>query len=100
MSLRRILALTAVTIAASLALIGAPAGALDNPDYTSPPPTTVVATPPPAKKQVTTAVRVAPVRTRLAITGSDVTLAVIGGSVLALGVGTLAVRRRAMSAAS
>lgn len=94
MSLRRTLLLTVAAVIAALWLVTAtPAGAVDNPDYTSPPPSTVVTTPPPAKR-VTTAVRVAPLRTRLAITGSDATgTAVLGVSLVVLGAGVLVVRR-------
>ena len=105
MSLRRIAAplvtLLGLTVFV-LALLGvaSPAGALDNPDYTAPPPTTPVTSPKPPPP-VETAVNAAPVRTRLAITGSDATgLAIVGGSCVAIGAGLLVVRRRSINAAS
>lgn len=98
MSIRRLLALTLALVVASLLWVAPPAGATENPDYTAPPPTTIVTTPaPPAA--VKTAVAVTPVRTRLAITGSDATTtAVVGASLVALGAGVLAVRRRRSAA--
>jgi LPXTG-motif cell wall-anchored protein len=101
MSTPRILGLVlALLLGAAVLAAGSPAGAVDNPNYTAPPPTTPVTSPVPAKK-VETAVNAAPVRTRLAITGSDATgLAVLGGSLLLVGAGVLAVRRRSLSAAS
>lgn len=92
---RRTLHLTAALLIGGLfwAASGT-AGATENPDYTAPPPTSVVTTPPPATK-VKTAVAVAPVRTRLAITGTDSTgTVVVGVSLIALGAGTLVLRRR------
>jgi LPXTG-motif cell wall-anchored protein len=101
MSMRRIASLLlAVLIGAAVLGGAAPAGAVDNPNYTAPPPTTPVTSPQPAR-QVETAVTAAPVRTRLAITGSDATgLALLGGSLLLGGAAVLALRRRSLSAAS
>lgn len=101
MSLRRILRLTlAVAVGILLWSFASPAGAVENPDYTAVAPTTVVATPQPARK-VTTAVRVAPVRTRLAITGSDATgTVVLGASLIGAGLGVMALRRRASAMAA
>ena len=94
MSLRRTLHLTLAIVVGALLWSAAPAGATENPDYTAPPPTTVITTPPPAAK-VKTAVAVTPLRTRLAITGSDATgTAVLGAGLVALGAGVLVVRRR------
>ena len=46
MSFRRLLQLTvAVVVAAGLWAVASPAGAVDNPDYTSPPPSTVISCP-------------------------------------------------------
>lgn len=81
-----------------------PAGALQNPDYTAPPPPSAVSTPPSpqpvrqpeqsTQREVTTAVRV-PLRSRMAITGSDVTqTAVIGAVLVGLGAVVLVARRR------
>jgi LPXTG-motif cell wall-anchored protein len=94
MSLRRTLHLTLAIVVGALLWSATPAGATENPDYTAPPPTTVITTPPPVAK-VKTAVAVTPLRTRLAITGSDATGTVIlGAGLVALGAGVLVVRRR------
>lgn len=100
MSIRRLLQLSlAVVVAAGLWAVASPAGAVDNPDYTSPPPSTVVTTPPPAEQQVETAVQVAPVRDRLAITGSDATgTVVLGVTLVLIGAGVLVLRRRGVPA--
>jgi LPXTG-motif cell wall-anchored protein len=104
MTVRRLVTFLAMGLLAMGLLLAAPttAGAVTNPDYTVPPPTsTVVSTPaPPAARQpVSTAVRVAPLRTRLAITGSEtVALAVVGSAMVAGGVVALAVRRRRLGA--
>jgi LPXTG-motif cell wall-anchored protein len=101
---RRTMALLTIGLLAMGLLLSSPsaAGAVTNPDYTVPPPTsTVVSTPaPPAARQpVSTAVRVAPLRTRLAITGREtVTMAVVGSALIAGGVAVLAVRRRRLAA--
>jgi LPXTG-motif cell wall-anchored protein len=94
----------AIAIAALIGVLvfsmGSPAGAVDNPDYTSPPPTTVVTPPttPRRVQRVQTAVTVRPLRSQLAITGSDVTqLAVIGGVLVAVGAAMLVLRRRAVA---
>lgn len=98
MSLRRTLSLTLALVVGSLLLAAAPASATENPDYTAPPPTTIVTTPAPAPK-VKTAVAVTPVRTRLAITGSDATgTVVLGASLVTLGAGILVLRRRKAAA--
>ena len=100
MSFRRLLQLTlAVLVVAGSWAAASPAGAVDNPDYTSPPPSTVITTPPPTTapsgNQVETAVQVAPVRDRLAITGSDATgMAVAGTLFVLIGAGVLVLRRR------
>ena len=89
-------ALAAVLIA-GLLLVAAPAGAVDNPDYTVPPSTTVVRTEvsPRSVQRVATAVTVRPVRSRLAITGADVgQTAAIGATLVLVGAGVLVVRRR------
>lgn len=101
MSLRQFLRLTlAVLVGTLFWSFASPAGAVENPDYTAVAPTTVVATPQPARK-VATAVKVAPVRTRLAITGSDATGTVVfGASLLGAGVGIMALRRRASATAA
>ena len=100
MSFRRLLQLTlAVVVAAGLWAVASPAGAVDNPDYTSPPPSTVITTPPPTEPQVETAVQVAPVRDRLAITGSDATgTVVVGVTLVLIGAGVLVLRRRGVPA--
>ena len=100
-------ALLAATVVGALLFLGSAAGAVDNPDYTAPPPTTPSTTTTPSvsqtvaqPKHVETAVAVTPVRSRLAITGSDVgqTAAVGAGLVLVGGV-LLAARRRRPAAA-
>ncbi len=99
-----------LAVAASL-LIGSAAGAVDNPDYTAPAPTQVVQNPalvaeravapraaaaPAANAANAAASASAASRQRLAITGSDTAQLVALGSVLvAAGVGTLLLRRRA-----
>lgn len=101
MSLRRVLALLVAITGLAVLGLAAPAGAVDNPTYTAPPPATTITSPTPteppaADDQVVTAVKVEAARTRLAITGSDATgLAVIGGTLVLAGVGTLVLRRRA-----
>lgn len=98
MSLRRTLHLTLALVIGSL-LWAMPAGAVENPDYTAVAPTSVVASPPPARP-VSTAVKVAPARTRLAITGSDAaTSAALGATLVAAGVGVLVIRRRKTASA-
>lgn len=96
---RRTLHVTLAVLVGALLWVAAgasPAGATDNPDYTAPPPTTVVTTPAPAAEtKVKTAVAVAPLRTSLAITGSDATgTAVLGAGLVAAGAGILVLRRR------
>ena len=106
MAFRRTLeALLAATVVGAVLFIGSAAGAVDNPDYTAPPPssvpsTTPTSTQPQQARRVETAVSVTPVRSRLAITGSDVgQLAVIGsGLVLAGGVVLVLRRRRPLTA--
>lgn len=97
MTWRRIVQLTTALLVGGLLWAGAgagTAGATENPDYTAPPPTTVVSTPQPATK-VKTAVAVRPVRTRLAITGSDQTgTVVVAVTMIGLGAGALVLRRR------
>ena len=97
MRARHVVIAIAALIGVLVFSMGSPAGAIDNPDYTSPPPTTVVTPPTPRSVQrVQTAVTVRPVRSQLAITGSDVSqLVVIGGVLVAVGAGMLVVRRRA-----
>ncbi|WP_421119148.1 LPXTG cell wall anchor domain-containing protein [Aquihabitans daechungensis] len=96
MSLRRTLSLTVVLVLSGLFWAASPAVATENPDYTAPPPTTVITTPtPPPATKVKTAVAVTPVRTRLAITGSDATgTVVLGAGLVAVGAGILVLRRR------
>ena len=97
MSFRRLLRpLLVVAVVVGLWAVASPAGAVDNPAYSSPPPSTVVTTTTPtSSSQVETAVQVAPVRDTLAITGSDATgLAVIGSVLVLVGVGALVLRRR------
>ena len=97
MVLRRCLQLTLALVVASVLWASAgTAGATENPDYTAPPPTTVITTPPPvAQTKVKTAVSVRPLRTSLAITGSDESGTVVFGTTLvALGAGVLVLRRR------
>src|SRR6476661_5910108 len=99
MSLRRPLSLTVALVLAGLLWASSPAGATENPDYTVPPPVSIVTTPPPATSSVKTAVAVTPVRTRLAITGSDATgTAVLGVGLVTIGAGTLVLRRRRAAA--
>jgi LPXTG-motif cell wall-anchored protein len=100
MSLRRTLSLTVALVVAGLFWASAPAGAVENPDYTAPPPTTIVTTPTPTTTAaVKTAVAVTPVRTRLAITGSDATgTVVLGAGLVTLGAGLLVLRRRKLAA--
>ena len=95
----------AIVLAALLGAVvlgsGATAGAVDNPAYTSPPPSTVITTPPSVVpvQRVATAVTVRPVRSQLAITGSDVgQTALVGGVLLFAGVAVLVVRRRTSAA--
>lgn len=98
MSLRRTVLLTIALALTAVCWSATPAGAVDNPDYTSPPPSTVVTTPVPAR-QVETAVNVAPARTRLAITGSEVTgPVVVALGLIAVGTGALVVRKRRVPA--
>ena len=98
MSLRRTLSLTLALVVGAVLLAASPAGGTENPDYTAPPPATVVTTPPPAT-EVKTAVAVAPLRTRLAITGSDATgTVVLGVSLITVGAGVLVLRRRKAAA--
>jgi LPXTG-motif cell wall-anchored protein len=94
MSLRRMLSSIVALLLASLLWVASPAGATENPDYTAVPPTSTVTTPaPPAR--VKTAVAVTPIRTRLAITGSDAAeTAALGALLVAGGAGILVVRRR------
>ncbi len=99
MGIRKALTVVALVTVTVLALAGGTAGAVTNPDYTeAPPPSTVVSTPAPAqtaRQPVSTAVRVAPLRTRLAITGSDTMfLAVVGAGLVGSGVLVLGARRR------
>ncbi|WP_426573416.1 LPXTG cell wall anchor domain-containing protein [Aquihabitans sp. McL0605] len=98
MSTSRLLQLTAAVLVAGLLWAASgTAGATENPDYTAPPPTAVVTTPPPAPS-VKTAVKVAPLRTRLAITGSDASgTAALGAGLVIVGVGVLVVRRRSIA---
>jgi len=98
MSLRRITLLLIAAVVGLTLWASSPAGAVDNPDYTSPPPSTAVSTPAPAQ-QVKPAVTASPVRTRLAITGSDAaTMAVVGAGLVVVGTGTLVLRRRSATA--
>jgi LPXTG-motif cell wall-anchored protein len=98
MSLRRMLSMTLALLLAGLLWAGSPAGATENPDYTAVPPTSAVTTPPPAQK-VHTAVAVTPIRTRLAITGSDATgTALVGAALVAVGAAVLVARRRRAAA--
>ncbi len=95
-------AILAAIVVGALLYIGSAAGAVDNPDYTSPPPPTVPTTTAPPVQQirrVPKVVNVTPLRSRLAITGSDVgQLAVLGtGLVLAGGI-VLVLRRRTATA--
>ena len=97
MRVRFVAIVCAALLGAVLLAGGTPAGAVDNPDYTSPPPTTVVTTPTSAQpaQKVQTAVVVRPVRSRLAITGADVgQSAEIGGALVLVGAGLLVIRRR------
>ena len=99
MGIRKVLTAAVVIVVTAIALAGGTAGAATNPDYTEAPPTsTVVSTPPPApaaRQPVSTAVRVAPLRTRLAITGSEtVALAALGATMVGAGIVVLGARRR------
>ena len=81
--------------------LAAPAGAVDNPAYTSPPPSTVVTTTSmgTTPQAVKTVVNVRPIRSRLAITGSDVgQTAAVGAVLLLSGVGVMVLRRRPSAA--
>src|SRR3954463_3022025 len=93
-------AILAAVLVGALLYIGSAAGAVDNPDYTSPPPSTVPTTTVPVQqiRKVPTVVNVTPLRSKLAITGSDVgQLAVIGTSLVLAGGIVLVLRRRAAS---
>jgi LPXTG-motif cell wall-anchored protein len=102
MPMRRTIQLLAASCAMVLSctalVLGSPAGALDNPDYTVPPPATVITTPPPTAPTtpaVQTAVRREAVRTRLAITGSSANFAAaLGATLVGLGAAALVLRRR------
>lgn len=101
MTFRRVLQLSLALLFGSLALaVASPAGAVDNPDYTAPPPTTVITTPPTepetaSRREVATAVAVSPVRSQMAITGSDVAqLAALGTGLVVVGAVVLVARRR------
>ena len=100
-SRRSFQALLAATVVGALLFLGSAAGAVDNPDYTAPPPTTPTTTPPTVGHKVTqpkhveTAVAVTPVRSRLAITGSDVgQTAAFGAGLVLIGGIVLVARRR------
>lgn len=98
----------ALLVACAVLAMANPAGAVENPDYTAPPPSTIIApgpsagTDPPASqpvRKVTTAVAVRPMRTQLAITGSDLAqTAAVGSALLAIGAVLLVLRRRAPAA--
>ena len=92
----RLLTLLLGTLLLGALALARPAGAVGNPDYTVPPPATVVTTPTPeATTEVVTAVKARPVRTRLALTGSDATsAALVGATLVAAGGGILVLRRR------
>lgn len=109
--LRRTFLLTTLLAFGLLALVGRPAGAADDSDYTERPPTTVVGDPPSAgtpirddratersvRKVEAVASAQTVARSRLAITGTDVTQTVVLGAAL-LGVGTaVMVARRRMT---
>lgn len=112
MSLRRCFQLLLAVVVASAALaLGSVASAAPNPDYTAPAPAGVVidnATPQPVRQRSGSAERVAAApaaapaaagRQQLAITGSEVAqLAVLGGVLVAVGAGTLVLRRRGATA--
>ena len=97
----RFFAIVLAALLGAVVLGSATAGAVDNPAYTSPPPSTVITTPPSVVpvQRVATAVTVRPVRSQLAITGSDVgQTALVGGVLLFAGVAVLVVRRRTSAA--
>lgn len=95
----RLLVLALGALLAGVLLVGRPAGAVGNPDYTVPPPATIVTTPTSeVSTEVVTAVKARPVRTRLALTGSDAgTAAAVGAALVAAGGGILVLRRRRMA---
>lgn len=99
MSWRRPLQLLMVLLVAVVGLsLGSAAGAVDNPQYTTPPPASVQSnsTPQPVRKLTSSAA--APARTRMPITGSDVTqLAIVGAVLVGGGATVLAVRRRSLA---
>lgn len=113
MSMRRTLQFALAVMVAAVALaFGTAAGATDNPDYTAPPPASAVsnATPQPVRQaadgangtdsangaNTDSAAAASPDRQRLAITGSDTAQLVLFGAILvAVGAGTLVLRRRA-----
>ena len=106
MTFRRVLQLSLALLFGTLLLaVASPAGAVDNPDYTAPPPTTVVTTPPTSPeanvrdREVVTAVAVTPVRSQMAITGTDaLQLGALGAALVAVGGVVLVARRRSAAA--
>lgn len=101
MSLRRTLQFALAVLVASVALgLGTTAGAVPNPDYTAPPPAQQVRNPSPPARQVASAAPASASTSRemMPITGSDTAqLALIGGVLLAVGAGTMVLRRRSLA---
>ena len=99
MSWRRTLQLLAVLLVSVVGLsLGSAAGAVDNPQYTTPPPVSVQPNSVPQPVRKITSSAAAPARTRMPITGSDVTqLAVIGVVLVGCGATAHAVRRRTLA---
>jgi len=108
MSIRRTIQFATAAVVVSVALsVGAPAGAIDNPDYTSPAPAQVVnnATPQAQSRTAAAADTAAadpaseaavPSSRSLPVTGSDVAqLALIGMILVAVGIAAMGLRRRA-----
>lgn len=112
MSIRRTIQFATAAVVVFVALsIGAPAGAIDNPDYTSPAPAQVVNNATPQAQSRTAAADPAaadpaaadpaskaavPSSQSLPVTGSDVSqLALIGMILVAVGIAAMGLRRRA-----
>jgi len=113
MSIRRTIQFATAAVVVSVALsFGAPAGAIDNPDYTSPAPAQVVNNATPQAQSRTAAAAdpaaadpasadpaskaAVPSSQSLPVTGSDVAqLALIGMILVAVGIAAMGLRRRA-----